>query len=373
MALSRGSRWFLAFSLLGVAAVAAGVWWLDTSVFVEEFEPGQPVEYTVQRGASVRFVGDELEELGVVRSAFRFRTAAEEAELASTLQPGVFELETLMEVEDAVAVLAAGPLAPPTIVFTVQEGLTVTQTLERLAEQFPAHEVEDYREVLDARRAVDLEDEDVSFAGLLRVPTWVPDPAAVDDGLEAFEGLLWPQTYEVDDLATPLQVLQRMVDQLDVELAAVPAELREGVDDAALYETLILASLIERETRVDEERPLVAGVISNRLEQGMQLQIDATVVYALGGGARDIVTLEDLEVDSPYNTYQVQGLPPTPISGVGTAAFQAAFDPAETPFVFYVLDPACDGTHVFAETFEEHQTNVAAFREGNRCQDGQVG
>jgi UPF0755 protein len=373
MALSRGSRWFLAFSLLGVAGVAAGIWWLDTSVFVEDVEPGQPVEYTVQRGASVRFVGEELEELGVVRSAFRFRTAAEDADLATTLQPGVFELETGMEIDDAIAVLAAGPLAPPTIVFTVPEGLTVEQTLARLAEQFPGHEVEDYREVLDARRAVDLEDEDVSFAGLLRIPEWIPDPAGADDDLEGFEGLLWPQTYEVDDLASPQQVLQRMIDQLDVELAAVPAELREGVEDDELYELLILASLIERETRVDDERSLVAGVIANRLEQGMRLQIDATVVYALGGEARDIVTLEDLEVDSPYNTYRVDGLPPTPISGVGTAAFRAAFAPEETTFLFYVLDPACDGTHVFAETLEEHQANVTAFRENNRCQDGQIG
>jgi UPF0755 protein len=177
----------------------------------------------------------------------------------------------------------------------------------------------------------------------------------------------------VEDVATPLEVLQRMVDQLDVELAAVPEELREGVEDDDLYELLILASLIERETRVDDERPLVAGVISNRLAQGLRLQIDATVVYALGGGPRDIVTLEDLEVDSPYNTYRVDGLPPTPISGVGTAAFQAAFAPADTPFLFYVLDPACDGTHVFAETLEEHQVNVAAFRENNRCQGGQLG
>lgn len=373
MALSRGSRWFLSFLLLGAAGVAAGVYWLDTAVFVDDVEPGQPVEYTVQRGASVRFVGDDLEELGVVRSSFRFRTAAEEAGLATSLQPGVFQLETRMEVEDAIAVLAAGPIAPPTITFTVPEGLTVDQTLERLAEQFPTHEVEDYRAVLDARRAVDLEAEDVSFVGLLQVPDWVPDPAAVPDELEAFEGLLWPQTYEVRDDAPPQTVLQRMIDQLDIELAAVPAELREDVPAEGLYDRLTLASLIERETRVDEERALVAGVISNRLAQGMRLQIDATVVYALGGGPRDIVTFEDLEIESPYNTYRVDGLPPTPISGVGTAAFQAAFAPADTPFLFYVLAPECDGTHVFAETLEEHQANVTVFRETNRCQDGQIG
>jgi UPF0755 protein len=371
--LSRGSRWFLAFGLLMVAGVAAGIWYLDTEVFSPPVEPGQPVEYTVQRGASVRFVGDELVELGVVRSSFRFRTAAEEVELDEVLQPGLFQLETGMTHEEAVAVLAAGPLAPPTIRFTVPEGLTVAQTLERLAEQFPAHEVTDYEEVLAARRAVDLEDEDVSLAGLLRIPEWVPDPAGVLPELEAFEGLLWPQTYEVEDTATPQQVLQRMINQLDVELAAVPDELREGVEDDDVYELLITASLIERETRVDEERQLVAGVIQNRLDDGMRLQIDATVVYALGGGPRDIVLLEDLEIDSPYNTYLIDGLPPTPISGVGTASFRAAFAPAETDYLFYVLAPECDGSHVFAETFEEHQVNVEDFRENNRCQGDQIG
>lgn len=373
MRLSRGSRWFLAFGMLAVAGLAAGVYYLDTEVFVDEVEPGQPVEYTVQRGASVRFVGDELAELGIVRSSFRFRSAAEEVDLASSLQPGQFELETGMEPEEAVSVLEDGPLAPPSIVFTVPEGLTVAQTLERLAEQFPSHEVEDYEEVLAARRAVDLEETEVSLAGLLTVPEWVPDPAAVDEDLQAFEGLLWPQTYEVADTASPLEVLQRMVAQLDVELAALPEPLREGVPAEDLYDKLILASLIERETRVDEERDLVAGVIQNRLDEGVPLQIDATIVYALGGGPRDVVLLEDLELDSPYNTYQIEGLPPTPISGVGTAAFQAAFDPAETDFLFYVLAPECDGSHVFAETFEEHQANVAAFRESNRCQDDQIG
>ena len=374
MRLSRGSRWFLAFGLLGVAGVAAGVWYLDTSVFVDEIEAGQPVEYTVQRGASVRFVGDELVELGVVRSSFRFRTAAEAVELERTLQPGLFELQTGMTPEDAAAVLAAGPLAPPSIRFTVPEGLTVVQTLERLAEQFPAHDEAAFAAVLEDRRAVDLEDEDVSFAGLLRLPEWVPDPAGLeDDRLEGFEGLLWPQTYEVADTATPREILQRMIDQLGIEVAALPEDLRGEVSDEDLYARLILASLIERETRVDAERGLVAGVIDNRLEAEMRLQIDATVVYALGGGPRDVVLFEDLEVDHPHNTYRIDGLPPTPISGVGTASFRAAFDPTDTDYLFYVLAPACDGSHVFAETFAEHEANVADFRANNRCQDGEIG
>jgi UPF0755 protein len=367
MALSRGSRWFLAFGVLALAGVAGALWWADTTLFEDDVEPGQPVEYTVERGQSVRGVGDDLAELGVVRNPVRFRLAADDAGLSETLQPGQFEFETGMSIEAVIEVLDAGPLAPPTVRFTVPEGLTVAQTLVRLDDSFDEFTAEEFDAVLAERRAAGENGDE-----LLRVPGWVPEPGEVPEEFEAFEGLLWPQTYEVDDTAQPLEVLQVMLDQLATELDQVPQDLRGDLDDDALYERLIIASLIERETRVDAERGTVAGVIANRIEEGMRLQIDATVVYAVEGGATDIVSTEDTEVDSPYNTYRVDGLPPTPISGVGTAAFRAAFDPEDVPFVYYVLDPACDGTHQFAETLDEHNVNVAAFREGGRCQDEEL-
>lgn len=353
----------MAFSVLALAGVAAGLWWADTNVFVDDVEPGQPVEYTVQRGQSVRGVGEELAELGVLSNPVRFRLAADDDGLADRLQPGLFEFETGMEIEQVIAVLGDGPLAPPTLRFTVQEGLTVDQTLDRLGDQFEAYTAEDFQAVLDDRRAAG-----ENGAELLSLPAWIPEPGEVDEAFQAFEGVLWPQTYEVADTAGPLEILQRMVDQLELELAQVPDAQRAEIGDAGIYDRLIVASLIERETQVDAERGTVAGVIANRMEQGMRLQIDATVVYAVGGGATDIVRTEDTEIDDPYNTYVVDGLPPTPISGVGSAALRAAFDPADVPFLFYVLDPTCDGSHRFAETLDEHNVNVAAFRDGGRCQ-----
>lgn len=362
MRLSRGSRWFLAFATLLLAGVASFLWWLDTSIFDDDIEAGQPVEYTVERGATVRLVGEELAELGVLRAPVRFRLRADELDLAGNLQPGLFELETGMEVDEAIEVLAAGPIAPPSVRFTVQEGLRVEETLERLAEQFDLYEVEDFEEVIATRLEAG-----ENVPGGLRLPEWIPEPSEAEDGIEPFEGVFWPQTYEIDDQASARDVLQRMVDQLTIELDQVPVEQREGLDDAALYERLIIASLIERETRVDAERRTVAGVIANRLDEGMRLQIDATVVYAVGGTESGIVSFDDLEVESPYNTYRNEGLPPTPISGVGTAALRAAFDPEDVPFIFYVLDPACDGSHRFAETLDEHNANVRDFRDNERC------
>ena len=126
----------------------------------------------------------------------------------------------------------------------------------------------------------------------------------------------------------------------------------------SVYEGIVLASMIETEVLLDEERPVVSSVINNRLEIGMKLDIDATVLYALG--TRDI-TQFDRAVDSPYNTYIVGGLPPTPIAAPGRASLEAAAAPEETPYFFYVLSDL-EGRHAFAATIEEHNDNVAKAR-----------
>jgi UPF0755 protein len=363
--LSRGSKGFLAFVVLALAGLGVGLLWLDDRLGRDDDEEatvvaGQPVELTVEPGQSVRSVGEDLEELGVIGRLRPFLAAAEDADLPSRLQPGAFELETGMEPDAAVEVLLAGPLNAGEGRFTVQEGLPVEVTLERLAAQFEAYDVEDFRTVLDERTEAG-----GNADGLLRLPEWAPEPAeAGEEVIEPYEGLLFPETYEVASDASALQVLQRMVDQL--EQVMQDASQAQGAAELEPYQALIKASLIERETRVDDERRTVAGVIENRLEEGMRLQIDATVLYARGEHT-DRVLFEDTEIDSPYNTYQVDGLPPTPISGSGRAAIQAAFDPEDVTYRYYVLDPACDGTHVFADTLEEHNRNVAAFREAGGC------
>ena len=362
MALSRGSKWFLAFGALVLAGIAGALWWADTNLFDEGIEAGIPVPYTVEPGTTVRTVGEDLADEGVLGSSVRFRLAADDVDLAAELQPGLFEFETGMSVDDVIEVLAQGPVEEPTTRFTVPEGLTVEQTLLRLDDAFEEYTEADFAAVLDERI-----DAGANVDGGLHIPEWVPEPSERDDDISAYEGLLWPQTYVVPDTATEVEILQTMVDQLVSEVDAAQAQFGGGAAD--LYSTLTLASLIERETRVDAERSTVAGVIQNRLDEDVRLQIDATVVYALGGDPTDMVTFEDLEVDSVYNTYQVDGLPPGPIAGVGTAALEAAFEPAEVSYHFYVLDPACDGTHQFADTDVEHQDNVEAFQEAGRCID----
>jgi UPF0755 protein len=229
----------------------------------------------------------------------------------------------------AVVVSRAGT---ETFRITIVEGLTTDQTLESLAAQTGFTVDELAGPLLDG--SVESE--------LLRRPA---------ESLRDWEGLLFPDTYDVTDRQTPVEILQRLADTAEARVASVDwrgAEAR----GLSVYEGIVIASMIEREAAVDGDRPLISSVIHNRLEIDMRLQIDATVVYAVGGYPEGGLTLDDLQVDSPYNTYRIDGLPPTPISGVGLASLEAAAAPADTGYFFYVL-ASPDGSHAFAEDYDE--------------------
>ncbi|MEY3019296.1 MAG: endolytic transglycosylase MltG [Actinomycetota bacterium] len=354
--LSRSSRRFLA-TIGALLVLAIGGIFALTSDPGPDVEAGLEVTYEVEPGASVRAVGEDLESLGVIDSAFAFRTAGDRTGLAGVLQPGTFTLVTGMTIDEAIAALAAGPeraVQAEGERFTVQEGLTVDDTLARIAEQLDHLTVEELRSVLDERL------EQGPGEGRLVVPDAVPEPGSRSGTVEPWEGYLWPQTYEVPLDAPADVVLQTMLDQLGGELARV-TPVASPWSEGRAWALLTVASLIERETQIDAERVVVAGVMANRLRDGMRLEIDATLSYAKGD--LSAIPLDaDRDIDSPFNTYRNDGLPPGPISGVGRASLEAAAAPGATTALFYVLAPECDGTHRFADSFEEHTRNVAEFR-----------
>ena len=226
--------------------------------------------------------------------------------------------------------------------FTVIEGLTINQTLEWLAGETGFDREQLGTTLLDGSVASSL------------LPT---APRTLRD----WEGLLFPDTYEVGKDATAADILQLMADTA----AARVGSLDWGHLDAlglTPYDGIVIASMIEREAATSVDRPLIASVIFNRLEIGMHLQIDATVVYALGGYPEGGLTYDDLEIDSPYNTYLIDALPPTPIAAPGLASLQAAANPADTGYFFYVLADE-DGNHAFAATYDEFLVLVEASRE----------
>lgn len=308
----------------------------DTPVDVE---PGQPVTIEIPLGSTGQDIGAMLAAQGVVRSALEFEVAVRNVDAAQRLQAGTYDFTTLMDPADVVAILVAGP-EPSVYRLTVIEGLRVEEILVSLAEDTP-HEYSDFEEALVGG------DVSTSLRDMPEEPT-----------LQDWEGLLFPDTYEFAQSAEPDSILQRLASTMEQRVNSVDwSDWNElGYTE---YEGIVLASLIESEVLLDEERPIVSSVIHNRLAEGMKLDIDATVLYALD--TRD-VTRFDNEVDSPYNTYQVAGLPPTPIAAPGEASLEAAADPEDTPYFYYVLSDL-EGHHAFAETFEEHLENVDQARE----------
>ncbi|HLE39754.1 MAG TPA: endolytic transglycosylase MltG [Acidimicrobiia bacterium] len=292
---------------------------------------GTPVTFEVAPGAPASQIARDLAAAGVVPSASAFDRVVREERASDRLQAGTYELETGMEPEAVLAILIEGP---PSEVYllTIVEGLTVGRMLESVSFQTSIPFEELTTPLLDG----------TITSGLL------PEEP---DSLQDWEGLLFPDTYEfhVDATATDI-----------VGLMAATAEDRVGEIDWTFlvergmtpYQGIVIASLIEREAALDEDRPFVASVIFNRLDLEMRLQFDATVVYALGGLPEGGLSLEDLEIDSPYNTYRHAGLPPTPISGAGLASLVAAAQPAESDYLYF-LTKDDSGKFSFTADYDE--------------------
>ncbi len=315
-----------------------GVQWLADSVSeviaIDDtvIEAGIPVTLEIAPGESASQIARELDEAGVVASGAEFERAVREARASSRLQAGTYDLETGMEPDAVLAVLLEGPVAGAVYRLTVIEGLTVGQMLDSLSRQTGFTFEEFTGPLLDGTVTSEL---------LLGEPQELRD----------WEGLLFPDTYEFTDEATPVDVLTR--------LAATAEERVGAIDWTALeargltpYDGIIIASLIEEEVAVEEDRPLVASVIFNRLDAGMKMQLDVTVVYALGALPEGGLSFDDLEVNSPYNTYLIDGLPPTPIAGVRVSSLRAAAEPAATNYLFFITTDE-SGKMMFTETFDE--------------------
>jgi UPF0755 protein len=174
------------------------------------------------------------------------------------------------------------------------------------------------------------------------------------------EGFLFPETYSFPKGATPEQIIRAMRDRFD----AVWKSLDPG--DANLREVVTVASLVEKETSIEDERPIVAAVYWNRVRKGMRMDCDPTVIYAamLAGNYRGTIYQSDLERDSPYNTYRVTGLPPGPIANPGEASLRAALRPAQSDYLFFVALPDGSGRHAFSRTMAEHNRAVLEYRRG---------
>ena len=289
----------------------------------------RPVAVDVPRGATAEEVGEILEEAGVVRSALAFRVVAQFRGIGSSLQAGTYDLLTNMTVSEALEALDAGPIQE-IVEVTFPEGLELEEVAGLAADSLEVN-ADRFREA--------------ATSGEFAAPPYLPQ------GSGTVEGFLFPKTYEFPSEADEQYVIGRLLAQFEAEAETLDWDRAEELG-LTPYEVVVVASMIEREARAPDERDKVSAVIHNRLREGMPLQIDAAIQYALPEDNR-LLTEEDYEIESPYNTYLHAGLPPTPIASPGLASLRAALDPAEVGYLYFlVVDPET-GRHVFAETYEE--------------------
>jgi UPF0755 protein len=347
----------LAIAAAALAAVGLAAWVVScTPSAVLQNELSLPVLPTpsgadsvsleVTPGESAGDISRRLEEAGVIESGRLFRILVALMGVEDEMVAGRYEFDRGMPTLQVIGRLRQGITMPLTV--TVPEGLR-SEEVALLMEREGIVTAEDFQRAL-ASEAYD-------FDFLSERP-----PGA------GLEGYLFPATYGFSRGVTAEEVVRRMLAAFD---AQVTPELRQAIQASGLtlHEGVTLASIVEREAVLPEERPIIASVFLNRLRLGMPLEADPTVQYALANDPASVdrfgfwkqgLTTEDLQVDSPYNTYVNGGLPPGPIANPGLASLQAVAYPAQTDYLYFVARN--DGSHVFAETLEEHLRNVEQYQ-----------
>jgi UPF0755 protein len=341
MTLTKRGRSLVALGLVGAffGTVALGAFiWLHSIGVYGSSDPGREVAVTIPEGANAEEVGTILVDSGVISSGLGWRIYLFRHGGSEDIQAGDYMLRTGLVPEDALAeILEEGPAGPEVWRVTFPEGLWLTEMAARLEEGT-----------------------DLSGAKFLRLVEGAKVPSSLlPEDVDTLEGLLFPSTYEFLKDATERDVVLRMVEQMEEQLADLDLSMA-GKVNLTEYDIVTIASMIEAETRVDEERPKVARVIYNRLSQGIALGIDATFLYALRE-RKDSLTASELAIDSPYNLRQNVGLPPTPIGAPGAASLQAAADPAQGDWLYYVLAD-CEGNHAFSSSNSEFLQDKRAYQ-----------
>ncbi len=314
-------------SLLILIAAALILAFGGFNYFQHRFQAAGPLRaekiLIVQRGAGVEEIAQSLSAEGVIAEPWLFQFGVRYLKLGRLLKAGEYAFPARVSMRGVVRILTAGETVVRKL--TVSEGLTS-------------------REILEALTGV----EGLAPSEVAALPP---------------EGSLLPETYHFSRGDSQADILERMTQDMAALLAEAWAARAEGLPLKSPEEAVILASIVEKETGIAAERPLIAGVFVNRLKKRMRLQSDPTVVYGITLGQAPLgrgLRRKDLQTPSAYNTYQIDGLPPGPIANPGRAAIEAVLNPSATDYLYFVADGS--GGHAFAKTLDAHNRNVAKWR-----------
>jgi len=301
--------------------------------------PGREVTVTIEAGWGTAEVADALAAADVIGSATAFKIWASLTG-GGPYAAGTYTMRENLGVRGAANALDVGPPVVPAddLTLLLPPGLTLNQIADRIA-QLPGRDRDTFLRVVQS--------------GVIR-SKYMPA------GITSTEGFLFPDTYRIGVTEDEGDIARKLVARFDEIADRVGLANAGATNGLTPYQTVVAASLIQTEAKLAEDAPLISAVVRNRLRDGMPLQIDSTLCYAKGG-CPPVPTNADKAIDSPYNTYKITGLPPTPIASVTEASLRAAIRPAEVPYKYYVLIDA-SGKHKFATTLAEHNANVAEAR-----------
>ncbi|WP_128103252.1 endolytic transglycosylase MltG [Paenibacillus sp. DCT19] len=339
----KGKGWLILLLVIVVAAGGAGAYAWNMMRPLEAST--EPIVFEIKSGTGTSKIAEQLQQEGLIRSGLAFKGYLKWKKQGSNFMAGTYSMNPGVSYEEIVNKLNNGEVVPEEMVkFTIPEGYTVLQMADKLSEEG----------IVDREEFIKLANDPSAFD--VDIIKDVP----VDEELRyVLEGYLFPETYELKKDSSTHDVMQRMLEEFQTRVNSIPdleKELQEK--NLSLHELLTIASLVEREVVVDAERPLVAGVIYNRIHQDMKLEIDATVQYLLDKPKARLL-FKDLKVESPYNTYLNKGLPPGPIASPSLPSIQAALQPEASEYLFYVTKKDGSSGHLFAKTYKEHQQNIA--------------
>ncbi len=328
------SRRLLALLVFVLIAAAASWWWVTRWPLPL---PQQPFALSVRPGATLRSVAHGLTGAGVLPADWTLVVLGRIAGIDRTIKAGNYELPAGTTLASLLGKLSQGDATQASV--TIVEGWTVR----------------DLREALRADADIAHATADTADPDLMR---------ALGATMLQPEGWFFPDTYFFAAGSTDVSILSRAYRTMQQRLDAAWVARASGLPLSSPYEALILASIVEKETGRAADRPLIASVLINRLQRGMRLQADPTVIYGLGAHFDGNLTKRDLDADSAYNTYTRDGLPPTPIALPGQASLDAVLHPPLTPYLYYVSRG--DGSSEFSASLADHNRAVAKYQQNGR-------
>lgn len=325
---------FLFFIIvLGVGVIIA------TYVYIKWPVEHENVSLTIKPGTSLVKISETLEENGIITCGSCFRVYVLARGMAHKLRAGDYEFESGLNADQIIKKLLKGDFK--TFNITIPEGWTVSQ----IAGFLPTLPFVENKNIGKDLRDIS---KDTQYLSGLNI-AWK---------INSLEGYLFPDTYKVYKLSDVKKLISQMVDEFNKKFTGKILEKAPNLN-LTPAEIVILASIIEKETGVDEERPIIASVFYNRLKKGMPLQSDPTVIYGIEDFNGNL-TKKDLEKPHPYNTYVIAGMPVGPICNPGKASLEAALNPAKTNYLFFVSKN--DGSHKFSKTYAEHSKAVYEYQ-----------